>query len=53
MGEQGRAGRFSPWRICGAISRQDLFGLSLPLKWPRQCDSVENLADKEVSLNGS
>jgi hypothetical protein len=27
-------------------------GLSLSLRWPRQRDPVENLADKKVSLNG-
>jgi hypothetical protein len=26
--------------------------LSVPRKWPRQCDPVENFADKKVSLNG-
>jgi hypothetical protein len=31
---------------------QDLFGLSLSLRWPRQCNPIENLADKKVSLNG-
>jgi hypothetical protein len=31
---------------------QFLFGLSLSLRWPRHCNSVENIADKKVSLNG-
>jgi hypothetical protein len=26
--------------------------LSVPRQWPRQCDAVENFADKKVSLNG-
>jgi hypothetical protein len=26
--------------------------LSVPCKWPRQCDPVENFANKKVSLNG-
>jgi hypothetical protein len=40
---------------CQEHARQavrDLFGLSLFLRWPRQCNPVENLADKKVSLNG-
>jgi hypothetical protein len=37
---------------CAAISLQHVFGLSLSLRWPRQGDQVENLADKKVSLNG-
>jgi hypothetical protein len=33
-----------------AISLRELFGRLL--RWPRQCDPVENLADEKVSLSG-
>jgi hypothetical protein len=37
--------------VCNAVSRCGLFGFLVPLRWPRQCDPVENFADKKVSLN--
>ena len=37
-------------QVRGAINFQDLFGFSLSLRWPRQCNPVENLAE-ERSLN--
>jgi hypothetical protein len=34
------------------MPRHARYAVSLSLRWPRQCNPVENLADKKVSLNG-
>ena len=40
-----------PIRI-NALENMCRYAVSLSFRWPRQCNPVENLADKKVGLNG-